>query len=233
MGNSILILGDSGTGKSTSLRNLDYKETFILNVVDKPLPFRGFKNKYIMKEGGNFAISDNPNKICALIDNVSDHRPDIKNLVIDDFQYILSNEYMRRAKETGYAKFTDIGVAAFNIITKASKLRNDLNLIIIAHSSKDQDGICRLKTVGKVVDDKITFEGRFTVVLHSVVDDGNYKFLTNHNGFLLAKSPMGMFDDSLIDNDMKQILNLMKDYYEYDDENINEDETITNDIKGE
>lgn len=217
MGNAILILGESGTGKTTSLRNLDHNETYIISSIDKPLPFRGYKNKYIMKEGGNFAISDNPNKICRLIDNISQSRPDIKNLVIDDFQYILSNEYMRRAKEVGFGKFMDIGLSAFNIITKASEVRSDLNIIIIGHSSKDKDGQCRLKTVGNMIDDKITFEGRFTIVLHTMIDDGNYKFLTQHNGYLLAKSPMGMFDSLIIDNDLKYVFQKVKEYYEYDE----------------
>ena len=227
MGNPILILGESGTGKSTSIRNLNPKETYLLCCVEKELPFRAWRKNYIEKEGGNFAINDNASAICKLINNISVHRQDIKNLIIDDFQYVMSNEYMRRAKEGGFGKFNDIGLYVFNIINEAVSSRQDLNILFLSHSCKDKDGISKLKTVGNIIDDKVSFEGRFTIILHTFIDitqkdSDKYKFITQNNGFLMAKSPMGMFEDTFIPNDLQCAIEKINDYYKYDEEVIDE-----------
>jgi len=228
MSNAILIIGESGTGKSTSIRNLNPKETYIINVLDKPLPFRGYKTKYIQKQGGNYGVTDNPDKIVTILDGISKTRLDIKNIVIDDFQYIMSNEYMRRAKEIGFQKFTDIGLGAFKIVEKANQVREDINVFVLAHSEINKNGISKLKTIGEMTDKTIVMEGRFTVVLHTLVEDSQYKFMTQHNGIYLSKSPMGMFESLTIDNDLEFVSRKIHEYYhdqeitEFEDKNEKE-----------
>lgn len=231
MSNAILIIGESGTGKSTSIRNLDPKETFIINVLDKPLPFKGFKQNYtkFSKDdlSGNYYSSDDYNMIIRAINYVDKNKPEIKNLIIDDWQYIMANEFMRRFSERGYDKFTQIGHNGWSTINEVTKCREDLNCFIISHSETGDNGKSKIKTIGKMVDEKITLEGMFTTVLHSIVIDGKYKFLTQIDGSHTAKSPMGMFEDKYIDNDLLLINELTKKYY---NENIEtkecENETI-------
>lgn len=223
MSNAVLILGDSGTGKSTSMMNLDPKETFIVNVIGKSLPFRGFKKNYITcgrtAEGvdfGNYQVTDKAAQISSLINYVNNKRPEIKNFIIDDCQYVMSNEYMRRSKETGYGKFTDIGNDAFMIVEKINSCRDDLNFFVMFHSVIDKHGIAKCKTIGNVIDEKMTFEGRFTNVLHAITSDGRYYFLTQHNGIQMAKTPMGMFDEKIIPNDLKYVGEKINSYFNED-----------------
>ncbi len=215
MSNATLIIGESGTGKSTSIRNLDESETFIINVLDKPLPFKGFKKRYIKvsQDGGNYFVSDDYNDILKSIKYISDNRPEIKNIIIDDYQYIMANEFMRRAMDRGFDKFTEIGQHAWKIIYYSVKCRDDLFFFFLSHSELDASGHVKCKTIGKMIDDKITLEGMFTTVLHTTVMDGKYKFITQNNGVHIAKSPMGMFDSIYIDNDLNQVKKHMNNYY--------------------
>ena len=220
MSNTLLIIGESGTGKSSSLRNLNPAETFVINVLDKPLPFRGFKKNYVAatKENptGNYFASDDYAKIRSVITAVNERRPDIKNLIIDDWQYLLCNEFMRRATETGFTKFTEIGRNAWQVIRDLILTRSDLNCFVLAHSDVDANGKAKIKTIGKLLDEKVTVEGMFTVVLHSMIVDGQYKFLTQHDGTHVAKSPMDMFEDRYIDNDLAFVNERMNAYYDED-----------------
>lgn len=213
-----LIMGDSGTGKSTSIRTLDSKETVIINVLNKPLPFKGYKNNYKngIKDGGNYFSTDNADHIILSLKYISENRPEIKNIIIDDFQYIMANEYMRRAKERGYDKFTDIACNAWKVIKESSELRDDLFVFVLTHTETDQFGKVRSKTIGKMIDSTIVFEGMFVCVLHSTVTDNNYEFLTQNNGNYIAKSPMGMFSMLSIPNDLQSIKEKMIKYSEND-----------------
>lgn len=215
MSNATLIIGESGTGKSTSIRNLDESETFIINVLDKPLPFKGFKKRYIKvsKDGGNYFVSDDYNDILKSIKYISDNRPEIKNIIIDDYQYIMANEFMRRAMDRGFDKFTEIGQHAWKIIEYSVKCRDDLFFFFLSHSELDSAGRFKCKTIGKMIDNTITLEGMFTTVLHTTVMDGKYKFITQNNGVHIAKSPMGMFESIYIDNDLNQVKTHMNNYY--------------------
>jgi len=213
MSNATLIIGQSGTGKSTSLRNLDHKSTFILNVLDKPLPFRGYKSKYNL-ELKNYHATDDWVKLCEYIRAIDERRPEIKTLIIDDFQYLLANEFMKRAMERGFDKFTDIAQHAWMVIKTLTSTRNDLHCFVLSHSDTDAVGKVKCKTIGKMLDDKITLEGMFTVVLHAMIVDEQFKFLTQNDGVHLAKSPLGMFDDRFIDNDLRVVLDQMRDYFE-------------------
>lgn len=216
MSNTSLIIGESGTGKSTSLRNLNPAETFIINVLDKPLPFKGYRQNYskLSADGktGNYYASDDYFKIMRIINLVNEKRPDIKNLIIDDWQYTMCNEFMRRATETGYTKFTEIGQHAWGIIRALTECREDLYCFVLSHSDSDSNGRMRCKSIGKMLDEKITIEGMFTVVLHTQVIDGKYKFLTQNDGLHIAKSPFNMFIDRYIDNDLQAIKEKMLAY---------------------
>lgn len=218
MSNCTLIIGESGSGKSTSLRNLNHKETFICGVLDKPLPFRGYKSNYHAITGwddkkGNYFSTDDYARLIKCIRMVNEHRPEIQSLIIDDFQYLMCNEFMRRASERGYERFTDIAQHAWLVIQELTATREDLFCYVLSHSDADQNGRMKAKTIGKMLDDKITLEGMFTQVFHSQIIDGGYKFLTQNNGSHLAKSPLGMFSDQYIDNDLVLIQEKMKDYF--------------------
>lgn len=216
MANITLIIGESGTGKSSSIETLDPKETFVINVIDKPLPFRGANTRYKRRDkdnAGNYTSTDDYDKILKVIAFINKEMPHVKNVIIDDFQYIMANEFMRRAKERGYEKFTEIAQHAWTIISNAQLCRDDLYFFFLSHSESTQDGIVKAKTIGKMLDDKITVEGMFTVVFHSLINDGKYKFLTQNDSVHIAKSPRGMFDDKAIDNDLGKIKVEMSKYY--------------------
>lgn len=211
MSNTTLIIGESGTGKSSSLRNLLPETTFIINVLDKPLPFRRSKHKY-NKDAKNYVSTDNYSKIIDYIDAVDTRRPDINVLIIDDFQYIMANEFMARATEKGFDKFSEMANHAWAVVKRLTQTRDDLYCFVLAHSDTDATGKVKCKTIGKMLDEKITLEGMFTSVLHTQIIDGNYQFLTQFNGTHIAKSPMGMFSTALIENDLKRVLECMYTY---------------------
>lgn len=215
MSNLILILGQSGTGKSTSIRNMDSKDTFIIQTVNKPLPFKGFKKNYpIMDKDGNGKrlVTDNYDKIIGCLKYLNNNK-DIKNIIIDDFQYVISNEFMLRAKEKGFDKFTEMAQHYYVIIDVASRLREDLNIFFLSHNEQKEDGTSKVKTIGKLLDEKITIEGLFTIVLNTVIQDNKYYFQTQNNGFNTTKSPLGMFDEQLIENDLKLVTEKINEYY--------------------
>ena len=215
MSNLILILGQSGTGKSTSIRNMDSKDTFIIQTVNKPLPFKGFKADYPLmdKDGkGKRLVTDNYDKIIGCLKYLNNNK-DIKNIIIDDFQYVISNEFMVRAKEKGFDKFTEMAQHYYVIIEVASRLREDLNIFFLSHNEQKEDGTSKVKTIGKLLDEKITIEGLFTIVLNTVIQDNKYYFQTQNNGFSTTKSPLGMFDEQLIENDLKLVTEKINEYY--------------------
>lgn len=202
-----LILGESGTGKSTSLRNMDPAHTLLIQAIHKPLPFRSNDWKPV-KDGGNMYVSDLSANIIGAMRKTSR-----EVIVIDDWQYILANEYMRRTDETGYQKFTDIGKHAWDILVAAADLAPNKRVYIMAHTQTDEQGKSRIKTIGKMLDEKITPEGMFSIVLNTVVQNGNYLFATRNNGSNTTKSPLGLFDDELIDNDLAVVDSAIFNYY--------------------
>lgn len=237
MATTFLIIGDSGSGKSTSLggikelgiEGLNPSNTAIINVMDKPLPFKGSKSQYGKKisEGGNYASIHDAGVIIKVL-NVLKGREDIKNIVIDDWQYILAQEFMDKAKKKGFEKFTEIASSGYNTINAGKTLRPDQNFICLAHSEfDDKANTFKLKTIGKLLDEKVNLAGLFTVILYTLVEvdtkDGQrevkYNFVTNKHTTstgieIPAKSPVGMFDDILIPNDLGFVLKKANEYYE-------------------
>lgn len=217
MSTATLVLGESGTGKSTSMRNMVAADTLLIQPVRKPLPFRSTDWRYFNKEdaqkngsakAGNIFVTDKSSEIVGLMQRTA--RPII---VIDDFQYILANEYMRRSEETGFQKFSDIGRHAWDILSAAGSLAHEKRVYILGHTQSDEFGRTRVKTVGRMLDEKIVVEGMFSIVLRTVVQNGTFRLSTQNNGSDTVKTPMGMFDSDLIDNDLKAIDDTICGYY--------------------
>ena len=218
MAQSILIIAESGCGKSTAIENLKPEETFIINVANKPLPFKGWKKMYtpfdIATKKGNVAAVSKPADIEAILKIVNNERKEIKNVVLDDFQYMSAFEYFGRATEKGYEKFTQMGAALAHISKLPILMRDDLMVFYLTHSeeSTDLDGKRKVKakTIGKMVDEKLTLEGLFSIVLIGKVkknDKGElrYVFETQNNGENTCKSPKGMFPSFEIANDLQLV----------------------------
>lgn len=195
----VMVYGESGTGKSTSLRNFQQGECSVINVSKKPLPFRN--QLPVAKTDDYKVITD------LLQKSVS------KSLVIDDATYLMTNEFMRTAKVTGYQKFTDMAKNFFDMIQTAINLPDDKIVYIMGHVDRDQFGNESFKSIGKLLSEKVTLEGLFTIVLKTVVKDGRYQFATQTNGMDTVKSPMGMFEQTLIDNDLKAVDQQIRSYY--------------------
>jgi hypothetical protein len=205
-----LILGESGTGKTCSLRNLDPAKTLLIQPVRKPLPFRstGWKECVTKGDGGNIFVNDDPAYICAAMKK---SQADV--IVVDDFQYVLANLFMAKRNERGFDKFTSIAGAGFDICSTASQLAQDKRVYILAHTQTDDTGVVKIKTLGKLLDDKIVLEGLFTTVLRTHVEQGHYQFSTQNNGSDTVKSPLGMFEDAFIENDLALVDKIICDYY--------------------
>lgn len=206
MGLPVLILGESGTGKSASMRNFKSEELAVINVAGKPLPF---KNK-IPSE-----TTDDYRKIRAHMRALVGQG--CKSIAIDDAQYLMANEFMRRATERGFDKFTEIAQNFWTLVNDVKDLPDDVLVYFMAHIERDQDGNEKIKTIGKLLDEKITVEGMFTIVLKTNVTDGVYSFLTQNSGHDTVKSPIGMFPSIVIDNDLKYVDEKIRNYYELGD----------------
>lgn len=210
MSYACLILGESGTGKTCSLRNLDPKNTLLIQPVRKPLPFRstGWKEIKQKGDGNNIFVCSNPQAIINCM-----HASPFDVIVVDDWQYILASMYMAARNVKGFDKFTEIGGAGFDIAKAASELGENKRVYVLAHTTSDEFGNTRIKTLGKLLDDKIVVEGMFTTVLRTHVENGRYLFSTQNSGSDTVKSPMGMFSEQYIENDLAAIDRVICDYY--------------------
>lgn len=225
---TIAIVGESGTGKSTSLRNLNPEETFIISTTGKPLPFRAWKKKYIpikiegKNVSGNYYVSSKWDQILKILQIIDKMMPNIKQVIIDDFQYVLSYEFVDRATEIGYTKFSELAQHAMEILRYSEKMREDCKMIFLTHSENVGDNVNPkfvIKTVGKLLSEKVTLEGLFTYIFFTKVSEGDsgkmeYKLITNNNGTCVAKTSFGMFEDLEIDNDLEEIIKVIDDYNE-------------------
>lgn len=203
-----MVLGQSGTGKSTSLRNMDPAQTLLIQVISKPLPFRA-KTWKPVKDGGNIIVSNNSEAICAAMRKTS--RPII---VVDDLQYLLATEFMDRAHEKGYEKFTEMARHYYDVLTAASTLPADKRVYLLSHTDTSETGQTKAKTIGKLLDEKITVEGLVTIVLRTHVINGQYVFSTRNSGSDTVKTPLGLFEDEHIPNDLMDVDKAITAYYE-------------------
>lgn len=200
MGIPVLILGPSGSGKSASLRNFEPEEVGIFNVVNKPLPFR---KKLPTANNATYEM------IAGSLKKKSK-----KTYVIDDSQYLMANEFFDRAKEVGYQKFTDIGLHFRNLLqTVIQQTPEDVIVYFLHHTEEDMSGRLKAKTIGKMLDEKLTVEGLFSIVLLTVAEGTEHYFLTNSDVSSTAKSPMEMFDLK-IDNDLRMVDQTIREYYD-------------------
>lgn len=220
MSNTVLVIGESGSGKSTSMRNLNPKTTFIINVIGKNLPFRGYKKNYKKIIGwddveGNYFCSDDWAKIVKCIQVVDKNRPEITTLILDDWQYIMSYEYMRRMHEktSVYDKFAEFAYHGWSTINSLKSTRDDITSFVLSHNEVDTDGISKLKTMGKLLKEKLTIEGIFEAILHTHVSNGEYFFQTQTDENSIARSNIGVFDNKLIPNDLLIVKNAVESYY--------------------
>ena len=202
MGIAVLILGESGSGKSASLRNFKKEDVGILNVASKPLPFRntnglvtGNKATYSMIKG---AVTS----------------PSRLSYVIDDAQYLMAFESFDKANIAGYTKFTEM---AKNYEEMLRVIQEDTSpdtiVYVMQHIDTDENGKIKAKTLGKMLDQQLTIEGLFSIVLLAKADERRHYFVTQSDGTNPCKSPMGMFDDIEIDNDLKMVDDTIREYY--------------------
>lgn len=239
MSQSVVIVAESGFGKTTSLgqipelgiKGLDPSKTFIVNVKGKSLPFRGWKKNYTHipdpnsgpPATGNYLATTNAQLIIKVLKYIDKNRPDIENVVLDDFQYVMSQEFMDNALKSGFEKFNKLAKHAFDVIDTGISMRDDINFFVLTHEETKESGFettYKIKTIGKMLDDKVTLEGLFTVILYGkqIYDDKEKKvskqFVTNFDGQYPAKSPVGMFNELYIPNDLGYVIEKIHEYNE-------------------
>lgn len=204
MAQMVLVMGESGTGKSTSLRNCDPATTAVVNPVGKPLPFKG---KYEMLN----SVTESRKITKFMKEQAAAGK---KLIVVDDFQYILAVPYMNRIKETGWDKYNDFGANYFEIIEVCKDIPDDVVVAYMTHLETLENGLTTVKLIGKLLREKITIEGLFTVVLRTGVNEGKYYFYTQNSGKDTVKSPLGMFPAYAIDNDLNYVADKIRNFYE-------------------
>ena len=200
MGIPVMVLGASGSGKSTSLRNFTADEIGIFNVASKPLPFRGNLKKVDKASYGLITKVLKDNKL--------------RCYAIDDSQFLMVFDEFNRAKETGYGKFTDFALNFYNLVqTVINDTSPDTIVYFLHHTEVDDFGHVKAKTVGKMIDNKLTLEGMFSVVLLCGTDGKEHWFETQSDGVNTAKTPLDMFDSNRIDNDIKMVDSTIREYW--------------------
>lgn len=232
--NSTLIgvVGPAGSGKSTSffpepklgIVGLNPASTFIINISSKPFPFRGWRNVYTPFNGktGNYLNTEDAGVIVKAMSFVSSERPEIKNIILDDFQYLLAFEFVDKAMIKGYDKFSEIAMHCMQVLNTGRRLRGDIKTFVLAHSEDVEVSfgtvVKKIKTVGRMVDEKIELPGLFTVLLFTKTTWNDsakktmYEFVTNQDNIFPAKSPYGMFKDLYIPNDLGLVAKNIDEY---------------------
>ena len=198
----ILLIGASGTGKSTSLRNFTRDEVAVVNVLGKPLPF---KSDIKAPQCDDYA------KILKAIDDTKK-----KTVVIDDAGYLITNEFMGKSSIKGFDKYNEMANNFFNLINGIKKLKGGKTVYIIMHEDTNEDGDVKPKTIGKLLDDKVNLQGMFTICIRSMFENGNYIFRLKTNGQDCVKTPFGMFENDEMENDLKAFDKVVREYYDLD-----------------
>jgi deoxyadenosine/deoxycytidine kinase len=209
----ICVAGESGSGKTTSLRNLDPKETYIIDADRKGLSWKGWKSQY-NKEAKNYMQTSNIPTIFKVLEGINTKAPHVKTVVIDTINTIMVDDEVSRMKEKNFDKWQDIAQNIWTLVSEVHLLREDLTVIFTAHTQTERDDngftFTRIKTSGRKLD-KIVLESKFTTVLIAKCSDGKYVFETQSRNST-AKSPMGAFDTFEIDNDMTKIIDALKEF---------------------
>jgi len=215
------IVGATGTGKSSSIKHLNPEETYIINVAKKELPFKGSEKLYNV-ENKNYKEVDDANEISRLLKTISDKAPHIKNIIIEDSNYIMGFNIVAKATEVGFTKFSVMARDMVDLFRTARQLRDDITVFYLTHPEEIMDGGdvigYKIKTAGKLIDNQVLLEGLLTVCLYTSVEetkDGSaiYSFVTNRYKKMPAKSPAGMFNDVKIPNDLQLVVNTLNEYY--------------------
>ena len=215
------IVGATGTGKSTSIKHLDPKETYIINVAKKELPFKGSEKLY-NADNKNYKEVDDANEITRLLKTISEKAPHIKNIVIEDSNYIMGFSMVAKATEVGFTKFSVMAKDMVDLFRTARLLRDDIKVFYFSHPETIEDGGeiigYKIKTAGKLIDNQVLLEGLLTVCLYTHVEekkDGSmeYQFITNRFRKFPAKSPDGMFSELKIPNNLQLVVDTLNEYY--------------------
>lgn len=214
MSKSILIMGESGSGKTTSMRNLNPEETFYFDCDKKGLSWKGWKEQYSVDKK-NYVTTSEPATIMKLLSKISDEQPQIKYVVIDTLNAVMIDDEFRRMKEKGYDKWQELAYSIYGIINLCNILRKDLTCILVMHSQTERDEntgekFTRAKTSGRKLD-KIVVESKLTTVLLAKCVDGKYIFETKNNNSTV-KAPMGAFEEDRIENNILKVLEALKDF---------------------
>ena len=209
MSKAIMIIGASGSGKTTSLEHLDPKLTFYIDADGKGLSWKGWRNQY-NKTNKNYFVCDDPNSIYSLMQQINDKQKQIKYLVIDTLNGCMVADEFRRSKDKGYDKWLDLATSVYNIVDYANKMRDDLTVILIGHTQTSDDGFTCMLTNGRKLN-KICLESKMTTVLLAKAEDGKYVFETRAKNST-AKTPKGAFDTDEIPNDVMLVIDALKDY---------------------
>lgn len=210
----IAVMGESGSGKTTSMRTLPPESTYYIDADGKGLPWRGWRQQYNAKKK-NYFRGSNKEKIQSLLAGLNDKRQDIKYVVIDTINGIMVDDEMARMQEKSYDKWADLAAAVYGMIVYSLRMREDMTVIFVAHTQVDRDentGMTwtRIKTNGRKLD-KIVLESKFTTVFHARCMDGKYIFETRANNST-AKTPMGAFEEATIENDMMKAIKLLEEF---------------------
>ena len=214
------IVGETGTGKSTAIKHLDPKETYIINVASKELPFKG-SGKLYNEDNRNYKEIDDPTEITRLLKTISEKAPHIKNIVIEDSNYLMGFRMVEKAMETGFTKFSVMAKDMVDMFRTARSLRDDLCIFYFSHPETIEDAGeivgYKIKTAGKLIDNQVLLEGLLTVCLYTDVEETKdgviYSFLTNRYRKKPAKSPDGMFHETKIPNDLQYVKDHVIEYY--------------------
>lgn len=206
----VLLLGKSGSGKSTSLRNFTKDEVAVVNVLGKPLPF---KTDIKAPKVDDYA---------TILKAIAGTKK--KTIVIDDANYLITNEFMGKSSVKGFDKYNEIGNHFFELINGIKNIEGGKTVYLIMHEDTDDEGNVKPKTIGKLLDDKVNIQGMFTVCIRSMFDNGKYVFRLKTNGQDPVKTPFGMFEEDTMDNDLKVFDNVVREYYELDKEEMKDEE---------
>lgn len=207
-----MILGEPGSGKTTSIRNLDPERVLLIQCLPKPLPFRCDWQPFDKATGtGTVITTDSSSEICALIRGAAGWKKPV--VVLDDAQYLLCNEFMRRSAEKGYDKFTQMARHGWDVVMAACGSDPRVRVYMLWHCQTDDAGNTRAKTVGRMLDEKVFLEGMVSIVLRSMRKDREYIFRTQTTGADTCKSPIGLFASEEIPNDIAAVDAAIRDYY--------------------